>query len=115
MSEFKQKILDLEKKVIELKDAVMELKNDKKMREAVFKLYEYDELANETFKKEYKMHFNPKRNEILPNLRDFINDPPKQGDDEYTFWDTFVHKHPGSVNIQISYTHTFLTNSLFIT
>ena len=56
---------------------------------------------NKVFKNEYKKYFNKKRGEYIPNIGDFINDPPTDNNDpDYVFWKIFLTMYPNSDDLQ---------------
>jgi len=93
------RINKLEKENKELKAEIKELKDDKHKFDALVKLHECNALVNKEFKKLYKIRFNKKKGEYIPNIGDFIEEPPTEDDGEdYTFWLEFNKKYPESNN-----------------
>jgi len=83
-----------------LKKEIKELKDDKQKFDALVKLHECNALVNKEFKKLYRIKFNKnKYDNNIPNIGDFINDPPTEDDeDNYKFWNEFNKKYPQSDN-----------------
>ena len=81
-----------------LKREIKELKDDKQKFDALVKLHECNALVNKEFKKLYRIKFNKnKYDNNIPNIGDFINDPPTEDDeDNYKFWKEFNNKYPQS-------------------
>ena len=81
-----------------LKREIKELKNDKQKFDALVKLHECNALVNKEFKRLYRIKFNKtKYDNNIPNIGDFINDPPTEDDeDNYKFWKEFNNKYPQS-------------------
>jgi len=93
------RINKLEKENKELKAEIKELKDDKHKFDALVKLHECNALVNKEFKRLYKIRFNKKKGEYIPNIGDFIEEPPTEDDGEdYTFWLEFNKKYPESNN-----------------
>ena len=92
------KILKEENKI--LKKEIKELKDDKQKFDALVKLHECNALVNKEFKRLYRIKFNKnKYDNNIPNIGDFINDPPTEDDeDNYKFWNEFNQKYPQSDN-----------------
>ena len=106
------RILNLEKETKDLKQDNVVLKNnndkltkkinkledDKQKFDALVKLHECNALVNKEFKKLYRIKFNKnKYDNNIPNIGDFINDPPTEDDeDNYKFWKEFNNKYPQS-------------------
>jgi chromosome segregation ATPase len=90
------KILKEENK--ELKREIKELKDDKQKFDALVKLHECNALVNKEFKRLYRIKFNRSKYDInIPNIGDFINDPPTEDDeDNYNFWKEFNAQYPQS-------------------
>ena len=90
-----------------LKKEIKELKDDKQKFDALVKLHECNALVNKEFKKLYRIKFNKnKYDNNIPNIGDFINDPPTEDDeDNYKFWNDFNTKYPQSddVNFRLIY------------
>jgi len=76
------------------------LKKDKHRFDAFVKLHDCNQLVNVAFKKEYKRYFNKGKFDYVPNIGDFINDPPEKEDDTYDFWVKFINKYPNSDNLE---------------
>lgn len=95
------KIEILEKDNKSLNTEISILKKDKETFDALVKLHDCNQLVNNTFKKEYKRYFNKKRGEYIPNISDFINDPPTDNNDpDYVFWKEFLTIYPNSDDLQ---------------
>ena len=106
------RILNIEKETKDLKQDNVVLKNnndkltkkinkledDKQKFDALVKLHECNALVNKEFKKLYRIKFNKnKYDNNIPNIGDFINDPPTEDDeDNYKFWKEFNNKYPQS-------------------
>ena len=84
-----------------LKREIKELKDDKQKFDALVKLHECNALVNKEFKRLYRIKFNKnKYDNNIPNIGDFINDPPTEDDeDNYKFWNEFNKKYPQSDNV----------------
>ena len=76
------------------------LKKDKHRFDALVKLHDCNQLVNVAFKKEYRRGFNKGKFDYVPNIGDFINDPPEKEDDTYDFWIEFINKYPDSDNLE---------------
>ena len=74
------------------------LEQNKQKFDALVKLHECNALVNKEFKKLYRIKFNKnKYDNNIPNIGDFINDPPTEDDeDNYKFWKEFNNKYPQS-------------------
>ena len=96
----KEEIKELKEENKILKREIKELKNDKQKFDALVKLHECNALVNKEFKKIYRIKFNKnKYDNNIPNIGDFINDPPTEDDeDNYKFWKEFNQKYPQSDN-----------------
>jgi regulator of replication initiation timing len=75
------------------------------VRDALSKLHDCDALSNKAFKREYKKYFNLKKyDKNVPNIGDFISDPPDDYNDQdnYKFWKEFCKEfcknYPNSDN-----------------
>lgn len=90
---FKEEIKDLKKEIKDLVD-----KNEK--FEALSKLIDCDRLANNAFKSEYRKYFGLNKYCKVPNLGQFVLDPPEKSidKDNYDFWTFFCQKYPNSDN-----------------
>jgi len=77
---------------------INKLEDDKQKFDALVKLHECNTLVNKEFKKLYRIKFNKnKYDNNIPNIGDFINDPPTEDDeDNYKFWKEFNNKYPQS-------------------
>jgi hypothetical protein len=77
---------------------INKLEDDKQKFDALVKLHECNALVNKEFKKLYRIKFNKnKYDNNIPNIGDFINDPPTEDDeDNYKFWKEFNNKYPQS-------------------
>ena len=88
--------------ILEIKIKELEKNNKTKNKNRVdpyIKLQEYNANVNKVFRIEYRKYFNKKRGDYIPNIDDFINDPPTdQYDPEYEFWDDFLIMYPNSDN-----------------
>ena len=75
------------------------LETNKNKFDALVKLYECNALVNKEFKRLYKNKFNIKYGEYIPNIGNFIENPPTEEDgDYYNFWMEFNNLYPGSDN-----------------
>lgn len=52
------------------------MERDKRKFDVLVKLYDCNQLVNTTFKKKYKKYFNKDIFDYIPNICNFINDPP---------------------------------------
>lgn len=105
----KNMLNELKKQNKELKDMketfekdLNNLKNKNNIFEALSKLNDCDKLANDTFKKEYRLYFKLGRyNNNVPNIGQFIEYPPNEYEDkeDFDFWKYFCNKYPDSNNI----------------
>ena len=82
---------------LKLKQAELEvrlgiLENKFSCREAISKLNDCDALANNKFKEEYRKWYKPKKYARVPDLREFVDDPPDNNDDDFDFWKDFCNK-----------------------
>lgn len=99
--ELKDRINVLEKENVNPRDRISLIEANDQRREAIFKLHECDSLSNKAFRKEYIKYFNlSKYSKDIPNISDFILNPPDKIDDSgnYNFWQQFILKYPGSDN-----------------
>lgn len=88
--ELRERIKYLEEKIVYLEE-----RNNK--LDALVKLNECNILVNNTFKKEYMKEFNKNRYDYIPNIGDFIRDPPTLSEGRiYEFWERFKKKYPRS-------------------
>jgi hypothetical protein len=83
-----------------LKKRINVLETNKNIFDALVKLHECNALVNKEFKKLYKKKFNlSKYDNNVPNIGDFIENPPTEEDgDDYDFWIEFNNLYPGSDN-----------------
>lgn len=89
--------IKLKDQVITLTNKVNELENDKNKFNALVKLNELNALVNKEFKNLYKKKFKKGRGDYIPNIGDYINEPPTEDEkDEYEFWLEFNSLYPGS-------------------
>ena len=84
-------ILKIDNKSLNNKIEILE--RDKQRFDALVKLHDCNQLVNIAFKKEYKRYFNKGKFDYVPNIGDFINDPPEKEDDTYDFWIKFKTIH----------------------
>ncbi len=85
----------------QLKSDIDILKNNKERFDALVKLHECNALVNKEFKKLYKLKFKKSKFDYIPNIGDFIMDPPDEIDkDDYDFWLEFNNKYPRSNDSQ---------------
>jgi len=91
-------LLKIDNKSLNTKIEILE--KDKQRFDALVKLHDCNQLVNNTFKKEYKRYFNKGKFDYVPNIGDFINDPPEKEDDTYDFWIKFINKYPDSDNLE---------------
>ena len=87
---------ELEWKQAELEVRLGILENKFSCREAISKLNDCDALANNKFKEEYRKWYKPKKYACVPDLREFVDDPPDNNDDDFDFWKDFCDKYPKS-------------------
>jgi hypothetical protein len=89
--------INLTNKVTLLEQDNQIMKNNKNKFDALVKLHECNALVNKEFKRLYKIKFNKKKGEYIPNIGDFIIEPPTEEDgDDYIFWLDFNEKYPRS-------------------
>lgn len=91
-------------KLNKLEKDIKVLLDNKEQFDALVKLHECNALVNTEFKRLYRIKFNKnKRDNNVPNIGDFIRDPPDPDDpsdtDDYNFWVDFNKKYPNSDNI----------------
>jgi len=99
--QLKEEVNTLKIENTQLKVDIKELKDDKALFIALSKLNDCDKLSNDKFKDEYRKYFKLKKyDNNIPNLGQFVDNPPDQIDDpdEYQFWDQFCKKYPNSDN-----------------
>lgn len=94
----KERVIVLENNNDKLTKKINILEQNKLKFDALVKLHECNALVNKEFKKLYKIKFNKnKYDNNIPNIGDFINDPPTEDDeDNYKFWNEFNVKYPHS-------------------
>lgn len=103
-TELKKDNAELKKKNIKMKHKVKKLVTQNDVREALSKLNDCDKLANDTFKREYRKYFKLGKYTTVPNLGDFVCDPPESDNiDDFDFWSQFCKKYPGSNNMEFRY------------
>jgi uncharacterized protein (UPF0297 family) len=107
IKELKQDNIILKNNNDKLTKQVNILEQNKLKFDALVKLHECNALVNKEFKKLYRIKFNKnKYDNNIPNIGDFINDPPTEDDeDNYQFWNDFNTKYPQSddVNFRLIY------------
>lgn len=110
ISDLERKNFILEQKVIKLENIVDIIKKKSDKSDALIKLKSCNDIINTHFKKEYKKTFKPKRGENIPNIGEFINDPPLKEDDEelFNFWNLFKKTHSGCDNMQFRKIYTYI-------
>ena len=87
------------------------MKNNKNKFDALVKLHECNALVNKEFKKLYKIRFNKKKGDYIPNIGDFIIEPPTEEDgDDYIFWLDFNEKYPRSNDKQFRLIYQQINN-----
>ncbi len=87
----------LKEKNEEISKKIDYLMNKNEFFEALSKLNDCNKSANDAFKNEYRKYFKLKKyDNNIPNLRDFIDNPPDSinDKDEYAFWAMFCKKYP---------------------
>ena len=103
--ELKERIKKLEDEIINLKqdnkeltNEIQQLKAKNEKFDALVKLHECNANVNKNFKREYRVWFNKKKYEQVPNIGDFIQDSPDKTNDkdDYEFWLNFNKKYPRS-------------------
>ena len=96
----KERVIKLEDNNDKLTKQITILEQNKQKFDALVKLHECNALVNKEFKKLYRIKFNKnKYDNNIPNIGDFINDPPTEDDvDNYKFWNEFNQKYPQSDN-----------------
>lgn len=83
-----------------LEEKLDELIQKEKLVEALSKIHDCDAMSNKAFKNEYKSYFNlDKYDKNVPNIGDFVLDPPNKNTKYYNFWLKFCKKYPNSDNI----------------
>lgn len=110
ITELKSEIIELKSEIVELKDNIAKKDDAEKIKNAIFVLHEFDSVTNKIFKSEYKKYFNLKKyDNNIPNLQDFILNPPVEFEDkdDYEFWCYFLRKYPNSDNV--SFTNIYKT------
>lgn len=101
LDELKKQNEELKEKNEDMSKKINQLINKNELFEALSKLNDCDKLANDTFKNEYRKYFKlSKYNNNVPNIGQFIDDPPNQNTekDEYDFWNLFCKNYPNSNN-----------------
>lgn len=100
IDELKREKAELIQRISDMDQQIRILIEEKKRTEATIKLNECHTLVNNVFKREYKGHFKPKRSDNIPNIGDFIDDPPNDTDEPECaeFWNNFRKKYPESDN-----------------
>jgi len=105
INDLKKETKDLKQDNIVLKNnndkltkQINKLEDDKQKFDALIKLHECNTLVNKEFKRLYRIKFNKtKYDNNIPNIGDFIRDPPTKNDGEdYNFWIEFNNKYPQS-------------------
>ena len=87
----KDKVIKLENNNDKLIKQINILEQNKQKFDALVKLHECNALVNKEFKQLYRIKFNKsKYDNNIPNIGDFIRDPPTKDDEEqYIFWKEF--------------------------
>lgn len=86
---------ELKTRINHLEKEIGEMRNEKLKFDALVKLHECSALVNKAFKNAYKLKFNKKRGDYIPNVGDFIKDPPNdEKDPDYEFWFEFKETYP---------------------
>lgn len=104
----KEDNIKLNKQIVILTDKINKLESDNnKLRtdnskfNALVKLHELNALVNNEFKNLYKKKFKKGKYDYIPNIGDFINNPPTEDDtDDYEFWMEFNNKYPRSNDVE---------------
>ncbi len=91
-----KEIKRLNEELNKMKNEMSEMKNKMIYNEALFKLHDCDAMANNAFKKEYKKYYKLKSHSYIPNIGDFVRNPPDEEDDDYEFWIFFCKKYKNS-------------------
>ena len=92
---------DLQKDNNIMNDKINNLEIKNEIIEALAKLNDCDAMSNNAFKKEFRKYFKlSKYDNNIPNIGQFIDDPPEESDNEdnYNFWKYFCVKYPNSDN-----------------
>lgn len=103
----KERVVVLENNNDKLTKQINILEQNKLNFDALVKLHECNALVNKEFRRLYRIKFNKtKYDNSIPNIGDFINDPPSEDDeDNYKFWNYFNAKYPQAddVNFRLIY------------
>lgn len=108
----KERVVKLENNNDKLTKQINILEQNKQKFDALVKLHECNALVNKEFKRLYRIKFNKnKYDNNIPNIGDFINDPPTEDDkDNYIFWKDFNIKYPDSDNIRFRIIYQQIAN-----
>ncbi len=95
----RKRLSEVEKNNDQLNIKINDLINRNSVFDALSKLHDCDALSNNTFKKRYREWFKKSKYDYnIPNIGDFIMDPPSINDEEYKFWQDFCKIYPNSNN-----------------
>jgi hypothetical protein len=98
MSSIQSELNDITITIDKLRAKIDALESRNERLDVLGYLNECGGIVNAIFKREYKKKFGRTRGLCIPNIGDYISDPPKEEDDDYSFWDEFRVKYPGSDN-----------------
>ena len=88
--------INKENTIAQLKNEITILKDDKNKFNALVKLHECNALVNKEFRKKYMEYFKKGRGDYVPNIGDYIGEPPTENDSDYDFWNSFISRYPQS-------------------
>jgi hypothetical protein len=88
-----EKIGQLEEKIEQLDEKISRIENSLELLQS--KLLSTHP-SNNDFKIQFRKWIDKSRGDFIPNIDEFINDPPRQGDqwDEWDFWIWFKARYP---------------------
>lgn len=106
----KEKLKALEEHIKSQDIKIEKLENDKKIFDALVKLHECNALVNKEFRKQYIIYFGLKKyDNSVPNIGNFINDPPTDEND-LAFWNDFLKQYSRSDDVQFRQLYCQMNN-----
>ncbi len=84
----------LEEKIEQLDEKISRIENSLELLQSGSNICTHP--SNNDFKIQFRKWFDKTRRDFIPNIDEFINDPPCQWDEckEWDFWDWFKLRYP---------------------